>query len=229
MNKLFWLPFIISHGVQFPQNLTIIRNLKLNPRKWHQIYLIVFSHKLGTIMTHHLWASKWHCPWIHSNLTLKPSISTKRSSVIIFLHIPSCVRVICVLTLMFPSPCVCVWWRKRDADGWFGPCALQPGRHQVEFAAECSALEPGSLLEIYSPPYSRASAWALRQHWSRQEVWAFSKTHSLPAPQPVQCTLISLVLLKRLGLCIIVLTPNSQKNIVFDHRSCQKKLAAGVE
>jgi len=50
--------------------------------------------------------------------------------------------------------CVCVWWRqgKRDADGWFGPCVLQPGRHQVEFAAECSALQPGSILEIYSPP-----------------------------------------------------------------------------
>lgn len=187
MNKLFWLPFIISFGVQFPQNLTITSNLKLNPRKWHQIYLIVFSHKLGTVMLHHLWASKWHHPWIQSHLKWKLSMSTKRSSIIIFLHIPSRVRAICVLTLMFQSlcVCVCVWWRlvKRDADGWFGPSALQPGRHQVEFAAEYSALEPGSPLEIYSPPYSRASAWAFRQHWSRQEVWAFSKTHSLPHSQ----------------------------------------------
>lgn len=103
-----------------------------------------------------------------------------QSSIIILLHIPSCVSAICMLMLMFPS--LCVWWRlvKRDADGWFGPSALQPGRHQVEFAAEYSALEPGSPLEIYSPPCSRAPAWAFRQHWSRQEVWAFSKTHSLP-------------------------------------------------
>ncbi len=61
---------------------------------------------------------------------------------------------------------VCVWWRlvKRDTDGWFGPSALQPGRHQVEIAAEYSALEPGSPLEIYSLRCSRAPAWAFRQH-----------------------------------------------------------------
>lgn len=53
---------------------------------------------------------------------------------------------------------MCVWWRllKRDADGWFGPSALQPGRHQVEFAAEVWALEPGSALEIYSPPLQQS-------------------------------------------------------------------------
>lgn len=87
--------------------------------------------------------------------TLKLPISRKAAA---FYHILTYTilyaRDMCANAHVSKPVYVYVWWRllKRDADGWFGPSALQPGRHQVEFAAEVWALEPGSALEIYSPP-----------------------------------------------------------------------------